>query len=232
MRRIGFFSLSVNSDKNYIGAVKKVYQNIDELEYNKINLKELANYDVVLIQDDDNQFLEEICQILVYLKAHSEALIWFISTQLSSIHRRVYPQLGVNGLLGSESEAEELVLYLSNTLSFLEEKDGIKSNMNNDSQKIVLVPNTFSVTVEGKQVELTKTEFLVFQYLYDHQGDALSYQEIYKHIWNKEVDKKYAQGRVSNMIFAIRNKAIRENVDLKYVKTIRTRGYMLNLGVS
>ena len=71
-------------------------------------------------------------------------------------------------------------------------------------------------------------EFKVFELLFDKHDKALTYEEIYQHIWgNESAEKK--EYRVSNIIFHLRGKIEEDPTTPKFIKTVRTIGYKLAL---
>lgn len=90
-----------------------------------------------------------------------------------------------------------------------------------------LLPSNFSIVLQGKEISLTKLEFRTIEFLQSQQGVAVSYEEIYKNVWDEDGQGK--QYRVSNLIFHLRQKIEEDTARPEYIKTIRSKGYMLKV---
>ena len=88
---------------------------------------------------------------------------------------------------------------------------------------IVLDPDRREVTVHGKLVNLTPTEFNLLAYLMSHAGKVLSHQDILQHVWGPEYGRETEYLRV--YIGRLRQK-IEPNPDRpRYLRTVRGVGY-------
>lgn len=90
-----------------------------------------------------------------------------------------------------------------------------------ERKRLKLIHSNSSVLLNGKQeVSLTKLEFKTIELLSNHIGKVLTYEDIYENIWDKvSEDKQY---RVTNIIYHLRRK-----LEDDYIKTVRSKGYML-----
>ncbi|MFD2388371.1 winged helix-turn-helix domain-containing protein [Enterococcus rivorum] len=84
-----------------------------------------------------------------------------------------------------------------------------------------------SVLIEGKEIELTKREFCMIHLLSSNPKTAFSYEEIYQSVWNEAYNnQKY---KVANVIFRLREKIEKNTEKPIYIRTVRSRGYMLDV---
>ncbi|WP_256924823.1 winged helix-turn-helix domain-containing protein [Candidatus Enterococcus mansonii] len=195
--------------------------------------------DALIIEETSTLGLKGTCELILELRRNFKALIWVVSQNISKTSKMVYLQLGADGVTDKEVEQEESIIQLSNLLKRVKEK----TTTNDEKKKIVdikhsegsldLIPENLSVMVEGqKEICLTKLEFQIISYLINHSGKAVTYEEIYEHVWKddynncQEGNKQY---RVSNLIFHLRKKLEKDSAKPKYIKTIRSKGYMLVL---
>jgi DNA-binding response OmpR family regulator len=72
-------------------------------------------------------------------------------------------------------------------------------------RNLLVAPNQRSVFVDNTEIELTKTEFNVLCYLMENRGHALSFEQIYNHVWGDEYDEDIINA-VKNIIKRIRHK--------------------------
>ena len=107
--------------------------------------------------------------------------------------------------LGNYKQEESLNTYMTGDLSI------------NDDLKIV--------TVDGKQVKLTPTEYNILLFLLKNKGKVYSIDQIYENVWDGE-----AFG--AENIIAVHIRHIREKIEInakepKYLKVIRGIGYKI-----
>ena len=85
---------------------------------------------------------------------------------------------------------------------------------------IVIDPEGRTVTVDGKQIEMSFREYELLKYLVDNEGIALSRDKILNNVWNYDY---YGDSRtIDSHIKKIRHKLGKRG---KYIETIRGIGY-------
>ena len=85
---------------------------------------------------------------------------------------------------------------------------------------IVIDPEGRTVTVDGKQIEMSLREYELLKYLMDNEGIALSRDKILNNVWNYDY---YGDSRtIDSHIKKIRHKLGKGG---KYIETIRGIGY-------
>ena len=102
-------------------------------------------------------------------------------------------------------------------------------DLKKENQKLELIERNNSVFLGGeKEVLLTHIEFRVLNTLYDHPKVTVSYEELYASVWkdNRVEDKSY---RLSNIIFHLRKKMGVVPNTPEFIKTVRSKGYMLDI---
>ena len=90
---------------------------------------------------------------------------------------------------------------------------------------LVLNDDTKKVTVDGKEVKLTATEFNILKFLLVNKGKVYSIPEIYENVWNEE-------GFGAENIIAVHIRHIREKIEInpkepRYLKVIWGVGYKI-----
>ena len=99
-----------------------------------------------------------------------------------------------------------------------ESKDGIIQ-----TGELIIDDNLKKVTVEGKEVKLTPTEYNILKFLTQNKGKVFSIDEIYTNIWEEE---SYA----AENVIAVHIRHIREKIEInpkepKYLKVLWGVGY-------
>lgn len=227
MYNVGFVLLGNEEEQNYIHLLKNT-----QLLVHPINKDELAeksgNYDGILINEQQAQNIGVICELIILLKKKYDTFIWVISESVNKMNHIVYLQLGADGIIDNECDPEESKLLMINAFNRYNRVHPISEDVQNKVTtvpEIQLRPCNFSVLLEGEEINLTKLEFKTIEFLQTKQGVAVSYEEIYKNVWeNDGNDKQY---RVSNLIFHLRQKIEKDTAHPKYIKTVRSKGYKL-----
>ena len=95
-----------------------------------------------------------------------------------------------------------------------------KENTNKDFGGIIIDEQGRTVTVDGKNVEMSLREYELLKYLVDNENIALSRDKILNNVWNHDY---YGDSRtIDSHIKKIRHKLGKRG---KYIKTMRGIGY-------
>ena len=93
------------------------------------------------------------------------------------------------------------------------------------SGELLINDNSKEVTVDGKQIKLTPTEYNILKFLTKNKGKVFSIEQIYENVWE---DDAYA----AENIIAVHIRHIREKIEInpkepKYLKVIWGIGYKI-----
>jgi DNA-binding response OmpR family regulator len=240
MYTIGYISLNnqMNAEQEKaLSPLQCTVQAIDKKEI--IQLFEgkdcLSNkIDTLIVEDEDFSNINWICEMIMYVRKQSDIPLWIVtsSDKVSKTSRIVYLQLGADGVIDYEHDLDETILVMRNLMNRFKQSrlqgTSQKNSLISSVEDFRLIPQNLSVCLEdGKEVNLTKLEFLTIEYLHKHARKTMTYEEIYKNVWNDTYkNRKY---RVSNLVFHLRKKIEVDIEKPKYIKTIRSKGYMLNV---
>lgn len=122
----------------------------------------------------------------------------------------------------------ELIARVNSQLRRYVELGSIKKQENEKIYQVdglVVNDDTKKVTVDGKEVKLTATEFNILKFLLKNKGKVYSIPEIYENVWNEE-------GFGAENIIAVHIRHIREKIEInpkepKYLKVIWGVGYKI-----
>ncbi|MBO0441109.1 response regulator transcription factor [Candidatus Enterococcus ikei] len=237
MYNIGIISSNTKlDDSTYIEALKETKCNVhylkDKQKWN-ITMDEL---DALIIEEaeTENQ-MSIVCESIIKIREQTSALLWVLSKNKDKSARIVYMKLGADGIINTSIDSDELSLFVCGSLRrFAEKKQKVYEEQVNPlfqeltmpKKKVELIHSNFSVLLNGNQeVSLTKLEFRTIELLSNHAGQALTYEEIYKNVWSGEDEDK--QYRVANIIYHLRRKLEGDDSTNEYIRTIRSKGYML-----
>lgn len=92
---------------------------------------------------------------------------------------------------------------------------------------ITLLPETYSVEIDGKTAKLTPIEFDIFNLLFQNHGEMVSSAKLLKEIWGYAPDDDVETIRVH--VRHLRSKLDKISAGKKYIETIYGGGYKLNI---
>jgi DNA-binding response OmpR family regulator len=82
------------------------------------------------------------------------------------------------------------------------------------------------VFVDDTEVELSKLEFDMLYFFLNHRGHALSFKQIYHHVWGDVYDESITAS-VKSTIKRLRDKIDGQDADNSFIKSVRGYGYKL-----
>lgn len=240
MYHIGILASTIMLTPDVYRAFEKMNCQLDHLK-EMPNFEKLHIYDGLLIEEVHEGEISSVCSSILQIKQHTNAYIWVLSRKATLINRQIYLQLGVDGNFAQECFPEEIFLYLKNFLSRQGEKKRIQRNVIGDKrlshqmdtkrEKLEMNPTNHSLIVmvgeKNVEIELTRLEYRMFELLNSHPGRAFSYKEIHEKLWNAPYQKE--NYRVANIVFHVREKLERNGVGSDFIKTVRSKGYMIKL---
>lgn len=229
----GIISLSDSLAEPYSEELMKHNMNVMPLTMENFE-QYIDQLDAVIIRENPEQDVRHTCQLLVKIKESSDAFVWVFSPNTPVSMRIVYLQLGAVGVISDNCNADELQLIISNSVhkrkkqkhsSLDTETD--QTDVDKEKKKLVeLIPRNSSIKIDGmKEIPLTKLEYRAIDFLYKNTNAAVTYQEIFETVWEKEFDNK--NYRVANLIFHLREKIEKDASNPILIQTVRSKGYML-----
>ncbi len=224
--------LVVDDDKEIVGAIEiylkkegynilKAYNGNQALEIVQKNEIHLIILDIMMPEKDGIETLEEIRKdksipvILLSAKSEDYDKIGGLNSGADDYITKPFNPLELIARVNSN-----LRRYVS--LGSLENKDNSKIYQ---SGELVINDETKMVTVDGKEVKLTATEFNILKFLLENKGKVYSIPEIYENVWKEE-------GFGAENIIAVHIRHIREKIEInpkdpKYLKVIWGVGYKI-----
>ena len=162
----------------------------------------------------------EVCQILRAQPAFRETLIIFLTAVSDE----------VSEIKGLETGADD---YISKPVSpkvFISRVNALFRRVTRpDSRKIelkgiVIDPERFIVTVEGREVTLAKKEFELLYLLAQKPGRVFLRNEILNQVWGNEVI-------VGDRTVDVHIRKIRQKLEADYIRTVKGVGYKFDESV-
>lgn len=224
--------LVVDDDREIVGAIEiylkkegyhilKAYNGNQALKMIQENEIHLIILDIMMPEKDGIETLEEIRKdksipvILLSAKSEDYDKIGGLNSGADDYITKPFNPLELIARVNSN-----LRRYVS--LGALENK---KDSKIYQSGGLVINDETKKVTVDGKEVKLTATEFNILKFLLENKGKVYSIPEIYENVWKEE-------GFGAENIIAVHIRHIREKIEInpkdpRYLKVIWGVGYKI-----
>ena len=224
--------LVVDDDKEIVGAIEiylkkegynilKAYNGKQALKVIQENEIHLVILDIMMPEKDGIETLEEIRKdksipvILLSAKSEDYDKIGGLNSGADDYITKPFNPLELIARVNSH-----LRRYVS--LGSLENKDTSKIYQTGE---LIINDETKIVTVDGKEVKLTATEFNILKFLLENKGKVYSIPEIYENVWKEE-------GFGAENIIEVHIRHIREKIEInpkdpKYLKVIWGVGYKI-----
>ena len=224
--------LVVDDDKEIVGAIEiylkkegynilKAYNGNQALEKIKENEVHLIILDIMMPEKDGLETLEEI------RKDKSIPVIW-LSAKSEDYDKIGGLNSGADDYITKPFNPLELIARVNSNLRRYVKLGSIVEKGNGNiyqTGELVLNDETKKVTVDGKDVKLTATEFNILKFLLQNKGKVYSIPQIYENVWNED-------GFGAENIIAVHIRHIREKIEInpkepKYLKVIWGIGYKI-----
>ena len=224
--------LVVDDDKEIVGAIEiylknegynilKAYNGKEALDLVNKNDIHLILLDIMMPEKDGLETLEE-------LRKTKNIPVILLSAKSEDYDKIGGLNLGADDYITKPFNPLELIArvkshlrrYVSLGTIKKEEDDNVYS-----TGELVLNDDTKKVTVDGKEVKLTATEFKILKFLIQNKGKVYSIPDIYENVWKEE-------GFGAENIIAVHIRHIREKIEInpkepRYLKVIWGVGYKI-----
>ena len=221
--------LIVDDDKEIVKAIEiylerkkyqifKAFDGIEALEQIKQNDINLIILDIMMPNKDGIETLTEIRKDknipVILLSAKSE--------DIDKIHGL---NLGADDYITKPFNPAELIARVNALLrrytNFETEETNNKNIIKNGG--LIINDDLKKVTIDGKEIKLTPTEYNILKFLTENKGKVYSIEDIYQKVWK---DDYFA----SDNVIAVHIRHIREKIEInpkepRYLKVIWGVGY-------
>ena len=224
--------LVVDDDKEIVGAIEiylknegykilKAYNGKQALEIVKEQEIHLIILDIMMPEKDGIETLEE-------LRKEKTIPVILLSAKSEDYDKIGGLNSGADDYITKPFNPLELIARVNSCLRRYVQLGSIKKENNEkiyQSGELRLNDETKKVTVDGKEVKLTATEFNILKFLLQNKGKVYSIPEIYENVWKEE-------GFGAENIIAVHIRHIREKIEInpkepRYLKVIWGVGYKI-----
>jgi DNA-binding response OmpR family regulator len=194
--------------------VKKFTNGKDFIESLKVNIPDLIVLDIML--PDMSGY--DICKFIKNHKQYASIKIIMLSAKGEIIDKVLGLELGAEDYLAKPFSPKELVARVRAVL-----RRGDLKEDNSDIIKvgdIVLDSGKVKVSVNGKEVNLTATEFKLLKLFFENKGYVFSRESLLDYLWNED---KFVLDRTIDVHIRNLRKKLGESGNI--IKSIRGIGY-------
>ena len=224
--------LVVDDDKEIVGAIEiylknegynilKAYNGKEALDLVNKNDIPLILLDIMMPEKDGLETLEE-------LRKTKNIPVILLSAKSEDYDKIGGLNLGADDYITKPFNPLELIARVKSHLRRYVSLGTIKKEEDDNVYStggLVLNDDTKKVTVDGKEVKLTATEFNILKFLIQNKGKVYSIPDIYENVWKEE-------GFGAENIIAVHIRHIREKIEInpkepRYLKVIWGVGYKI-----
>ena len=224
--------LVVDDDKEIVGAIEiylknegynilKAYNGKEALDLVNKNDIHLILLDIMMPEKDGLETLEE-------LRKTKNIPVILLSAKSEDYDKIGGLNLGADDYITKPFNPLELIARVKSHLRRYVSLGTIKKEEDGNVYStggLVLNDDTKKVTVDGKEVKLTATEFNILKFLIQNKGKVYSIPDIYENVWKEE-------GFGAENIIAVHIRHIREKIEInpkepRYLKVIWGVGYKI-----
>lgn len=224
--------LVVDDDKEIVKAIeiyleRENYQILKAYDGEEA-LKQLQENEIHLILLDIMMPKKDGIETLTEIRKEKNIPIILLSAKSEDIDKIHGLNKGADDYITKPFNPEELIARVNAVLrrytNFGEnkEKKGIIKNGG-----LVIDDDLKQVSIDGKKIKLTPTEYNILKFLTENKGKVFSIEEIYQNVWK---DEYYA----ADNVIAVHIRHIREKIEInpkepRYLKVIWGVGYKVEV---
>ena len=221
--------LAVDDDKEIVKAIEiylgkenykiyKAYDGEQALEQIKQNQIHLVILDIMMPNKDGLETLEEI-------RKEKNIPVIMLSAKSEDIDKINGLNIGADDYVTKPFNPVELIARVNALIRRYTRFGAIEENNKSliKNGELIIDDELKKVTVDGKDIKLTPTEYNILKFLTQNKGKVYSIEEIYSNVWDGEC---YA----AENVIAVHIRHIREKIEInpkepRYLKVIWGVGY-------
>ena len=223
--------LVVDDDKEIVKAIEiylgrenykifKAYDGDEALKQIKENDIHLVILDIMMPNKDGIETLEEI-------RKDKKIPVIMLSAKSEDVDKINGLNVGADDYVTKPFNPVELIARVNALIRRYTQFGAIEENKKDiiKNGELIIDDELKKVSVDGKEIKLTPTEYNILKFLTENKGKVFSIEEIYTHVWD---DECYA----AENVIAVHIRHIREKIEInpkepKYLKVIWGIGYKI-----
>jgi len=179
----------------------------------------IYDYDMILLNLDTNGY--NVLQSLRSAKLKTPIII--VSTLSSTEHKIKALNMGADDFIAKPFDSGELIARINSIIK----RSQIYSESVARFDKVAINLDTRTVDVDGMKVHLTNQEFAILELLFRKKGQVVDHEIIFNHLYTNSSKPPPDTNVIKVYICLLQKKLSEASGGVKYIKTIRGRGYMI-----
>lgn len=162
----------------------------------------------------------ELCQIIRETPEISNTIVAFITNQTEDFIQIAAFKAGCDDFIFKTIKSRVLAYRILALLKRQYENryDSSEIELNSSSSNLIIDTERFVVIVDNKNIYLPKKQFLLLQYLASQPSKVFTRNSIFEFLWGHNA-------KVGIRTIDVYIRKIREQIGLRYIKTIKGVGY-------
>ena len=186
-----------------------------------VELFEKENPDLILL----DLMIPELSglEVIRIIRRSSNVPVIMVTARGETYDKIIGLDSGADDYISKPFEIEELLARMRSVLRRSKKSENPSlSKLTN--RCLEMIPESMKVTLNGKELTLSKTEFLMLKFFMEKQNQVLSRAQIIEAIWGK--DYSMDENTIDVYVGYLRSK-IDQPSKLEFIKTVRGMGYMM-----
>lgn len=186
-----------------------------------IELFEKENPDLILL----DLMIPELSglEVIRIIRRTSNIPVIMVTARGETYDKIIGLDSGADDYISKPFEIEELLARMRSVLRRVKTSDlSVSNKLINRS--LEMIPESMKVTLDGKELTLSKTEFLMLKFFMEKQNQVLSRAQIIEAIWGK--DYSMDENTIDVYVGYLRSK-IDQPSKTEFIKTVRGMGYKM-----
>ncbi|WP_430886337.1 response regulator transcription factor [Fusibacter sp. JL216-2] len=219
--------LIIDDDKNIVSMISD-FMHIHNIEtqaghsgQDAIDMSKDPSIDLIVL--DINMKGIDGFEACKRIRQHSSVPIIFLTAKTTQSDKILGLGIGADDYLTKPFDPLELVARVKSNLRRVAEYTHNSRNDILESGSLALNLATHQVKIDGKQLDLSATEYTLLVYLFKNSNRILSRKELLKNVWNSDI---YTENTVNTYIMRLREKIEINKHEPHFLITIRGEGYI------
>lgn len=167
-------------------------------------------------------------EVLRRIRKISETPVILVTARNDTLDKVTGLNIGADDYISKPFEIEELLARVNAVIRRFEAVNNLKTKNENElsNGEISLSVKNMSATVNGNQIQLSKTEFLMLKLFMENKGEVLTRERIIDEVWGK--DYVIEQNSIDVYLSYLKNKIKKYSSSAtNYFKNLRGVGFIM-----
>lgn len=163
-------------------------------------------------------------EVIRHIRRKSSVPVIMVTAKGETYDKIIGLDSGADDYIAKPFEIDELLARIRSVLRRVKDAPQNVHSFKLVNRNLELIPDCMKVTLSGKEISLSKTEFFMLKFFMENQNTVFSRKQIIDAIWGK--DYAMDENTIDVYIGYLRSK-INQQSKNEYIKTVRGTGYMM-----